>query len=84
MVLITNLSMGGLQNDEDLDKVNDETTSTNVYRFAAVTAVVLVAVNVPILWAITKEKNLTFINILVGLDCIDSLAHIPVLGVFFK
>ena len=84
MALTTNLSLGGLQNKDELNKVNDETTATNVFSFAGVTAVVLIAVNVPILWAITKEKNLTFINILVGLDCIDSLAHIPVLGVFFK
>ena len=84
MALTTNHSLEGLQNNDDLNQVNDETTTTNVFTFAGVTAIVLVAVNVPILWAITKEKNFTFINILVGLDCIDSLAHIPILGVFFR
>ena len=82
MSLKTNLSLGGPGNDSDLHQVNVETTTTNVVTFAGITAVVLLAVNLPILWAITKEKNCTFINILVGLDCIDSLAHIPILGVF--
>ena len=84
MVLTTNLSLGGSSNELELNQVNVEATETNVFTFAGVTALVLFAVNVPILWAITKEKNFTFINILVGLDCIDSLAHLPVLGVFFK
>ena len=72
------------RNDGWLDEVNMENPARGVTIFAGVTAAIIFAVNVPILWAIKKEKNYTFINILVGLDCIDSLAHIPILGVFYR
>ena len=68
----------------DLEEVNMENPASGITSFAGITAVIILAVNIPILWAIKNEKNYTFINILVGLDCIDSLAHIPILRVFFR
>ena len=82
MTITANLSLEDY--NDDLDEVNVEIPASGVTGFAFITAVIIFAVNVPILWAITKEKNYTFINILVGLDCLDSLAHIPIFGVFFK
>ena len=77
-------NMSLVRNDGWLDEVNIENPASGVTIFAGVTAAIIFAVNVPILWAIKKEKNYTFINILVGLDCIDSLAHIPILAVFLR
>ena len=77
-------NMSLVRNDGWLDEVNMENPASGVTIFAGVTAAIIFVVNVPIIWAIKKEKNYTFINILVGLDCIDSLAHIPILGVFYR
>ena len=73
-----NLSLNG--EGLEMHQVNMETTAGWSSTFAAVSAVIILVVNIPILREIKLEKNYTFINILVGLDCIDSLAHIPVLA----
>ena len=67
---------------EDLaqHRVNEEVMSTTMYIFVALSAILIVCVNVPIIKAIT---DYTFINILVILDCLDSIAHIPILAQFF-
>ena len=77
-------NMSLVRNDGWLDEVNMENPASGVTIFEGVTVAIIVAVNVPILWALKREKNFTFIDILVGLDCIDSLAHIPILGVFYR
>ena len=79
--MATNISYEG---QDGLEEVNMENPAHGITGFAGITAVIILAVNVPILWAIKEEKNFTFINILVGLDCMDSLAHIPILGVFYR
>ena len=63
----------------DLQKVNVETMSTTMNACVAISAVIILLVNIPIIKSISGEKNLTFINVLVLLDCLDSIAHIPIL-----
>ena len=69
--------------DIDLQKVNVETMSSVMNTFVVISAVLILVVNIPIIRSVCKEKNYTLINILVLLDCLDSLAHIPILAQFF-
>ena len=66
----------------DLQKVNVETMSTTIHACVAISAVIILLVNIMIIKSISVEKNLTFINVLVLLDCLDSIAHIPILVQF--
>ena len=67
---------------EDLSQheVNEETMSTAMYTCVAISAVLILSVNITIINSIMEY---TFINILVILDCLDSIAHIPILAQFF-
>ena len=77
-----NLSLEG--EGLEMHQVNLETQSGWASYFAGLSAVIILAVNIPILREIKQEKNYTLINILVGLDCIDSLAHIPILAHIYR
>ena len=68
--------------DLDMQKINVETMSTAMDAYVAISAVIILLVNIPIIKSICGEKNFTFINILVLLDCLDSIAHIPILVQF--
>ena len=67
---------------EDLSqhRVNEETMSTAMYTCVAISAILILSVNLTIIMSIMEY---TFINILVILDCLDSIAHIPILAQFF-
>ena len=67
---------------EDLSqhRVNEETMSTAMYTCVAISAILILSVNLTIIKSIMEY---TFINILVILDCLDSIAHIPILAQFF-
>ena len=69
--------------DINMEKINKETSSSELKTFVVISAVIIVVVNIPIIRSIMKEKNYTFINILVLLDCVNSLAHIPILAQYF-
>ena len=77
--------MAGLTNnltikEDDINiTINEETMSSIIITFAMVSAVIILAVNIPIITSFSKVRNYTFINNLVLLDCVDSLAHIPCL-----
>ena len=77
-----NLSVQG--EETSMNDINIETQAAWISRFAGISALIIFSVNIPILREIRKEKNYTLINILVGLDCLDSLAHIPVLGLLCR
>ena len=66
----------------DLQKVNVESMSTTMNACVAISAVIILLVNIMIIKSISVEKNLTFINVLVLLDCLDSIAYIPILVQF--
>ena len=76
--LALNLTLAG--EDVTMEEMNIKLQSAGVIKLAVVSAVFILAVNIPIIQAIKKEKKYTFINILVCLDCMDSLAHIPCLA----
>ena len=82
---VEDLAMNITLDDDDLDqqKVNDHTMSTAIYSSVVISAFFIIGVNFTIIKSIMAEKNFTFINILVLLDCLDSIAHIPILLQFF-
>ena len=61
-----NLSLQGEK--ISLNDINIETQEAWISRFAGISALIIFAVNIPIIREIRKEKNYTLINILVGLD----------------
>ena len=67
---------------DDMQNINVETLSTAMYAYVAISAVIILLVNFPIIKSICGEKNFMYINILVLLDCLDSIAHIPILAQF--
>ena len=78
--LIDKLSLVG--EDIHMDKVNNDKQSSWIVTLVTVSIVAISAVNIPILREIRNEKKYTFITILVGIDCIIALTHIPTLGKF--
>ena len=78
--LIDKLSLVG--EDVNMDKVNNGKQSSWTVTLVTVSIVAISIVNIPILREIKNEKKYTFINILVGMDCIIALSHIPTLGKF--
>ena len=70
---------------EDITLMNiNEETSSSVLKIAVVmSALFICVVNIPIIGAITRGKDYTFINLMVLFDCVDSLAHIQILSQYF-
>ena len=66
-----------------MDQVNMDTQSSKIVTLVSLSILVILSVNIPILKEIWKENKYTFINILVGMDCINALMHIPTLGQFY-
>ena len=56
----------------------DEDSSSPLYWFGVTTGVTIIIANLPILWIIWKENSQTFINQLIGIDCLLCLGMIPV------
>ena len=56
----------------------DEDSSNTLYWFGVTTGVTICIANLPILWIIWKENSRTFINQLIGIDCLLCLGMIPV------
>ena len=50
-----------------------------LYYFGVVSGLIIVLVNWPIIWIIWKERILTWINCLIGLDCFLCLGMIPII-----
>ena len=67
-----------------LEHVNIENSPWMVTSWAGLTGIIICCVNLPIIKEVLSQKELTFINILIILDCSVSLAHVPVLNVFYK
>ena len=78
-----NLDLHTVIKNLEMDFVNEEISTPFMKYFLVVSVVIILVVNSMIIFEITKEKNFTFINVLVLLDCIDSLAHIFILLQFF-
>ena len=78
-----NLDLHTVIKNLEMDFVNEEISTPFMKYFLVISVVIILVVNSMIIFEITKEKNFTFINVLVLLDCIDSLAHIFILLQFF-
>ena len=78
-----NLDLHTVIKNLEMDFVNEEISTPFMKYFLVISVVIILVVNSMIIFEITKEKNFTFINELVLLDCIDSLAHIFILLQFF-
>ena len=76
-------SILGMIEDIDLDVVNKESSPFPLKICVALSAVLILVVNVCIIREIIRERDFTFINILVLFDCVDSLLHIPIFAQFF-
>ena len=69
--------------DISLRNINEETSSSVLKIAVVISALFISVVNIPIIGAITRGKDYTFINLMVLFDCVDSLAHIPILSQYF-
>ena len=56
-----------------------ETEYSLTYWFGIGSGIFILLSNVPILWMIWKEQNLTWINLVIGVDCLLGLCMIPII-----
>ena len=63
--------------------MNEETSSCVMKMLAVISALSIMGVNIPIITTISRGKEWTFINLMVLLDCVDAVAHIPILCQYF-
>ena len=69
--------------DIDLEIVNEETSPFPLKMCVTISGLIIFAVNICIIREIMRERDFTFINILVLFDCVDSLLHIPIYAQYF-
>ena len=50
-----------------------------LYWFGIGSGIIILFSNIPILWMIWKEKNLTWINLVIGVDCLLCMCMIPII-----
>ena len=77
---VSNVSLGGFPQSLDLfdtAAVNKEqATDLGVLTFVII---LLPAVNIPIINSVCNDKSGSFLNTLIILDCLNALAHVPIL-----
>ena len=66
-----------------------DTTAVNVegtlhVELITFMVILIPVVNIPIIRSIYRDKAKTFINILVLLDCVNALGHVPMLLEFYQ
>ena len=66
-----------------------DTTAVNVegtlhVKLITFMVILIPVVNIPIIRSIYRDKAKTFINILVLLDCVNALGHVPILLEFYQ
>ena len=63
--------------------MNEETSSYMMKMLVVISGLSILGVNIPIITIITRGKEWTFINLMVLLDCVDAIGHIPILCQYF-
>ena len=56
-----------------------ETEQTVIFWVGLAAALIVLIINIPLLWIVTKTWNSSLINQLIGFDCLVALLHIPII-----
>ena len=79
-MFVGNASFGGFPSSLDMfdTAVVNKEQATEV-EILTLVIILIPTVNIPIIISVFKDKSGSFINTLIILDCLNALAHVPIL-----